>query len=85
MRRYQDRKLILLFSKVLFNDFDIVLFSIILQLLRQIPVLGDGGGDERDVEMPFVEVELGRPMGLGRDRLEHVPPPLVAKGIDPTA
>jgi hypothetical protein len=58
----------------------LTLFYFILQLLRQILVLGAKSGDERNVKMPPPEVELGRPTGLVHGKTEYTSPPQVARG-----
>lgn len=52
----------------------LTLFCFILQLLREIFVIGAESG-EKNVEMPPAKVELGRPTSLGHGGIEYTPPP----------
>lgn len=53
----------------------LTLFYFILQLLRQILVLGARGGGEKDVEIPPTEVDLGGSTVLGHGGTKYAPPP----------
>lgn len=56
---------------------------LIVQLQRQIPVLGDMGCVGGDTKMPHTELEV-EPTSRGHDGAEHISPSQTVRGMDAT-